>query len=40
VTSTEGGTGGTSNTATLNVIAPPTLSLAFNPTTIALNTTT
>ncbi|HTC95383.1 MAG TPA: carboxypeptidase regulatory-like domain-containing protein [Terriglobales bacterium] len=39
VTSTEGGTGGTAS-ATINVIAPPTLSLAFNPTTIAQNATT
>jgi len=39
VTSIEGGTGGTAS-ATINVIAPPTLSLAFNPTTIALSATT
>jgi len=37
VTSTEGGTGATSNTATLTVIAPPTISKAFNPTSIVLN---
>src|SRR5205085_1363445 len=36
VTSTEGGTGNTSN-ASLTVIAPPTISKAFNPTSVALN---
>ncbi len=38
VTSTEGGTGNTSN-ASLTVVAPPTISKAFNPTSIALNAT-
>jgi CSLREA domain-containing protein/fimbrial isopeptide formation D2 family protein/uncharacterized repeat protein (TIGR01451 family) len=36
VTSTNGGTGNTSN-ASLTVVAPPTISKAFNPTSIALN---
>jgi uncharacterized repeat protein (TIGR01451 family) len=36
VTSTEGGTGNTSN-ASITVVAPPTISKAFNPTSIALN---
>jgi uncharacterized repeat protein (TIGR01451 family) len=39
VTSTEGGTGGTAS-ASLNVVAPPSIAKAFNPTTIALNATT
>lgn len=38
VTSTEGGTGNTSN-ASITVVAPPTISKAFNPTSIALNAT-
>jgi uncharacterized repeat protein (TIGR01451 family) len=36
ISSTEGGTGTTSNTATLTVVAPPTISKAFNPTSVAL----
>jgi len=40
VTSTEGGTGATSNTAVLTVVAPPSIAKVFNPTTIALNGTT
>jgi uncharacterized repeat protein (TIGR01451 family) len=36
--SNEGGTGVGSNTATLTVIAPPTVSKSFNPTSIPLNT--
>jgi uncharacterized repeat protein (TIGR01451 family)/fimbrial isopeptide formation D2 family protein len=40
ITSTEGGTGTTSNTATLTVVAPPVIAKAFNPTSIALNATT
>jgi uncharacterized repeat protein (TIGR01451 family) len=40
VSSTEGGTGATSNTATLNVVAPPSIAKAFNPVSIALNATT
>ena len=40
ITSTEGGTGATSNTATLKVVAPPSIAKAFSPTSIALNTTT
>jgi CSLREA domain-containing protein len=40
VTSTEGGTGATSNTAVLTVIAPPAIAKAFNPTSIAVNATT
>jgi hypothetical protein len=39
VTSTEGGTGGTAS-ASINVVAPPSIAKAFNPTTIALNSTT
>src|SRR6185312_4499319 len=39
VTSTEGGTGGTAS-ASLNVVAPPSIAKAFNPTAIALNATT
>jgi CSLREA domain-containing protein/uncharacterized repeat protein (TIGR01451 family) len=39
VTSTEGGTGGTAS-ASVAVVAPPTIAKAFNPTTIALNGTT
>ncbi len=38
VTSTEGGTGGTAS-ASLNVVAPPSIAKAFNPTTIPLNGT-
>src|SRR5205085_10134255 len=37
ISSTEGGTGATSNTASLTVVAPPTISKAFSPTTILLN---
>jgi hypothetical protein len=40
ITSTEGGTGTTSNTATLTVVAPPTISKAFGATNVALNGTT
>ncbi len=40
VTSTEGGTGATSNTALLTVVAPPSIAKVFNPSTIALNATT
>ena len=39
VTSTEGGTGGTAS-ASVDVVAPPSIAKAFNPTTIALNATT
>jgi CSLREA domain-containing protein len=39
VTSTEGGTGGTA-TASINVVAPPSIAKVFNPSTIALNATT
>jgi uncharacterized repeat protein (TIGR01451 family) len=39
VTSTEGGTGGTAS-ASVNVIAPPSIAKVFNPTSIALNATT
>src|SRR5262249_57381103 len=39
ITSTEGGTGTPSNTATIKVVAPPTLSKAFSPTSIVLNAT-
>jgi trimeric autotransporter adhesin len=37
ITSTEGGTGATSNTASLNVFTPPTISKAFSPTTVPVN---
>jgi hypothetical protein len=40
VSSTEGGTGTTSNTATLKVVAPPTIQKAFSDASIALNATT
>jgi len=40
ISSTEGGTGTASNTATLKVIAPPTISKAFGATNITLNGTT
>src|SRR5207244_6757089 len=40
ITSTEGGTGTTSNTAVLTVVAPPSIAKVFNPNTIALNATT
>src|SRR5205814_1254351 len=40
ITSTEGGTGATSNTAVLTVVAPPSIAKVFNPNTIALNATT
>jgi uncharacterized repeat protein (TIGR01451 family) len=39
VTSTEGGTGGTAS-ASINVVAPPSIAKVFNPSTIALNATT
>ncbi|HKV94335.1 MAG TPA: hypothetical protein VJW20_17435 [Candidatus Angelobacter sp.] len=39
VTSTEGGTGGTA-TASVNVVAPPSIAKVFTPSTIALNATT
>src|SRR5271163_420881 len=39
VTSTEGGTGGTAS-ASLGVVAPPSLAKSFNPATIAVNGTT
>ncbi|HEY1939547.1 MAG TPA: hypothetical protein VGJ33_16575 [Candidatus Angelobacter sp.] len=39
VTSTEGGTGGTAS-ASINVVAPPSIAKVFNPTNIALNATT
>ncbi|MBZ5554985.1 MAG: DUF11 domain-containing protein [Acidobacteriia bacterium] len=37
ISSTEGGTGTTSNTATLTVVPPPVLSKSFNPPTTAVN---
>ena len=40
VSSTEGGTGATSNTAIIDVVAPPSIAKAFAPTTIARNATT
>jgi uncharacterized repeat protein (TIGR01451 family)/fimbrial isopeptide formation D2 family protein len=40
VTSTEGGTGTTSNTAVVDVEAPPSIAKVFLPSTIALNATT
>jgi fimbrial isopeptide formation D2 family protein len=40
ISSTEGGTGATSNTATIKVVAPPSIAKLFNPSTIALNATT
>src|SRR5262249_43770820 len=40
ITSTEGGTGATSNTALIKVVAPPTISKAFGAATIPLNATT
>ncbi len=40
ISSTEGGTGATSNTATLKVVAPPTISKAFGAANITLNGTT
>ncbi|MDD5544271.1 MAG: hypothetical protein PHX83_13965, partial [Acidobacteriia bacterium] len=40
ITSTEGGTGSTSNTATLAVVAPPTISKAFGASNLSLNGTT
>jgi uncharacterized repeat protein (TIGR01451 family) len=39
VTSTEGGTGGTAS-ASVTVVAPPSIAKVFNPSTIALNATT
>jgi uncharacterized repeat protein (TIGR01451 family) len=39
VTSTEGGTGGTAS-ASIAVVAPPSIAKAFNPTAVALNATT
>jgi uncharacterized repeat protein (TIGR01451 family) len=39
VTSTEGGTGGTAS-ASITVIAPPSIAKAFNPASIAVNSTT
>jgi uncharacterized repeat protein (TIGR01451 family) len=39
VTSTEGGTGGTAS-ASVNVVAPPSIAKVFNPASIALNATT
>ena len=40
ITSSEGGTGLTSNTATLSVVAPPSMSKAFGVGTLPLNTST
>jgi uncharacterized repeat protein (TIGR01451 family) len=40
ITSNEGGTGATSNTATVTVLAPPTISKAFGATNIAVGGTT
>jgi uncharacterized repeat protein (TIGR01451 family)/fimbrial isopeptide formation D2 family protein len=40
ISSTEGGTGAASNTATLKIVAPPTVSKAFGAATISLNGTT
>src|SRR5207248_72032 len=40
ITSTEGGTGATSNTAVLTVVAPPSIAKLFSPSSIALNATT
>ncbi|HET7749364.1 MAG TPA: hypothetical protein VFK81_08285 [Terriglobales bacterium] len=40
ISSTEGGTGATSNTALLKVVAPPSIAKVFNPSNIALNATT
>src|SRR5205085_2483529 len=40
ISSTEGGTGTTSNTATLKVVAPPTINKAFGAANITLNGTT
>ena len=39
VSSTNGGTGATSNTATLTVVAPPSITKAFSPTSVAVNGT-
>jgi fimbrial isopeptide formation D2 family protein len=39
ITSTEGGTGGTAS-ASINVVAPPSIAKVFNPSAIALNATT
>ena len=40
ITSTESGSGSTSNTATLAVVAPPTIAAIFSPATIATGTST